>query len=284
MERTLNINIFDYKLIRISDIEKCLNLNYKMYAILSFERMHFKNPQSTDEDISIDLYNSQENLTIFLSKKELIDKNYDPNDILNAIYPTEHLTIDENYSASDYNAFFTNSPSFKIEYIGISLANNAPKRLSNHSTLQKILIDNNTKNLNKVFYVLLFNANYIEINTLNCNLQSNEEKEESIMEYLNKIGSIYENVDNITALTEAILINTLKPEYNIEYKNTKSNKSMKTFEELCKYGYEKGVINLSLNKEDIEKSITLYTEEKCLKFNPENYYRQFLECPFNLDN
>ena len=42
MKKYLQINIFDYKLIVIGDIEKYKDLNYKMYAILSFEIMYLR--------------------------------------------------------------------------------------------------------------------------------------------------------------------------------------------------------------------------------------------------
>lgn len=285
MDKTLIVNIFDYHLIKLEDIYKYKNLNYSMYAILSFDRMYFDKPKAYEDHIEVD-YGTEVKRGIGYISLEPNDDSNKQDILLSSKYPQDVLHINDEEPgiiASDLYAFANENPSFEIEYIGISKANTACIRLSNHTTLQKILIDNQSKHLNKDLYILLFNEKHMEIKEVKVE-QDNDEisEEEAAEEFMKQFDEVYEDIDVVTALTEAILINQLKPKYNIEYMNSKQNTMFSTLKTLYHYSFDKGVINLCLKESDFRKNITLSTSSGVLKFNDENHYRQSVECPFCL--
>lgn len=285
MDKTLIVNIFDYHLIKLEDIYNYKNLNYSMYAILSFNRIYFDKPKAYEDHIEVD-YGTELKKGIGFIPLEPNDDSNQQDILLSSKYPQDVLHINDEESgiiASDLYAFKYENPSFEIEYIGISKANTACTRLSSHTTLQKILIDNQSKHLNKDLYILLFNENHVEIEEVKVQ-QDNDEvlEEEAAEEFMKQFDEVYEDIDVVTALTEAILINHLKPKYNIEYMNSKPNTMFSTLKTLYHYSFDKGVIKLSLKESDFGKNITLSTSSRVLKFNDENHYMQFIQCPFCL--
>lgn len=125
---------------------------------------------------------------------------------------------------------------------------------------------------------MFFNSNYFECNCLETKLIKKEELDNTIKNFIYSSNLIYENVDNITVLTEAILINVLKPKYKI----LNQNKFFSTFKTLYDYGYEEGIVMISLSKNDINKSITFYSNGRDLIFNKINYHKELVICLFNL--
>ena len=117
------------------------------------------------------------------------------------------------FSATELWYLLSDEINFQIEYIGQSFANdghrNAIERLSNHSTLQKILADTLASSSKKDIRIFLLGAENIDLSSININ---------------NSNASIVTIQDSPKALTpeyvnllEAFLINYFKPKYNQTY-------------------------------------------------------------------
>lgn len=281
--KTLNLCINDYRLIKLNEIYVLKNTNYKMYAILSFKRFYCKNLTQIDDGVKIECYNTDEKFDLDLlpkfedeSQDELIvdiKSNY-LKDVL--IYnDKETIIISDAYAFGDY-------PSFKIEYIGISIEQDISDRLSNHTTLQKIMADSLTNHLNEDFYILLFNPAYFEVKAYGAKDGENKSDEEIAREFVDEFGNYYSEQDKIISLTEMMLINHFKPEYNKEYKKSNFYSKFKTLKNLYMQEYDDACLNLCIMQNDYDKNIKLYTELIDIQFNGNEGYSYPIKCKFKL--
>lgn len=282
MEKTLNISINEYTILKQTDIENNLNLGYHMYAILSVNRFYFKNIEMKDNELFFICYNKDYKVEIFMIPNSIPGLENDKEFKIEAEFPCDFIFINnEKIIASDLHAFCDEYVDFEIEYIGISIENNASERLSSHSTLQKINGEENSNHLNKDFYILEFEPRHFETKTLK--IDSNLSDEEIGNLFLGNDDSVYFDHDGIIALTEAILINEFKPKYNIIYKNSSSDTKFKKLENMYKHQYQIGVVKINLKKSEFNKIIKLHTSSKEITFNEENAYSNVIKCPFILE-
>lgn len=288
MESILNINIKDYQLINLDDVYKLKDIPYSLYAIISVDRMYFREPISFDDHINInfsDIYHRHQcNMNVYSSvdKLEL--------DIISN-YPCDAMTLNGNrFVASDtYVMNNKHERELKIEYIGISEKNKVCDRLSSHSTLQKIMAINMANHTNRDLYLILFNPAHFDIRTYGIDdfKDANSDSldvvsDEAIEHFMEMFGVSYKNTDKVVALLEASLINIFKPEFNLEYKNSNSDKMFQTLEELYCHKFDKSIINIMLKEEDRGEKVVLYTDNERIELSQNNLYTVSMECPFKL--
>ena len=284
MDSILRISIRDYKLINLDEVYKLTDIQYSLYAILSVNRMYFEKPTSDGERVNIkfsDIYNKHQCDLELIPKEEKVEFNFLSN------YPCEDLWInDDRIIASDtyvINKKFERE--FRIEYIGISEKNLACDRLSEHSTLQKIMAINMANHTGKDLYLLLFNPDHFDIRTYGVDDFKDESANvsQAAMDRFNEMfGVSFENTDKVVALLEASLINIFKPEYNSEYKNSSSTKMFQTLDELYRHGFDKSAISIIAKEKDRGEKITFYTNELKVELEEKNQFTSNMICPFKL--
>lgn len=281
--KTLNICINDYCLIKLNEIYDLKNANYTMYAILSFKRFYCKILTQIDDGVKIECYNTDEKFDLDLlpkfedeSQDELI-VDIKSNYLKDVLFYNDKETI----IISDADAF-GDYPSFKIEYIGISIEQDISDRLSNHTTLQKIMADSLMNHLNEDLYILLFNPAYFEVKTYGTKDEENKSDEEIAKEFVDEFGNYYSEQDKIISLTEMMLINYFKPEYNKEYKKSNFDSKFKTLKNLYMQEYDNACLNLCIKQCDYYKDIRLCTGLIDIQFNRSKGYSYLIKCKFKL--
>ena len=174
------------------------------------------------------------------------------------IYPDgKKENRNDEFSGSGVYFYCIKVKEYRIEYIGQSYANNghrtAQERLSNHSTLQKIMIDYDHSD-REVLLVLLA-ASICPMNN----------------ELLTGSPSCFVLVDDIDGpkyvnLLEACLINQFKPKYNVIYKEgmVPSTKHT-TYDEVINEKYDSFSINVAIM--NCPRNYEFYTDTKRVRVN-----------------
>ena len=285
LKKELMIEISKYNLIELDDIYKYKNVQYKMYAILSLDKVNFISCYEKDSKYFQAILKNKYYTNSFLIDSVVFDSKYIDEMICLTHFPKEYLRINDNdyFDAYEYYLSENKILDFEIEYIGISTKNNSCIRLSEHSTLQKILIDNQCNYLNKYFFVLLFDAEY-SIGK-GYTIESKEEKyiNELSSEVFDEIHNFYDDSNVVRSLAEAILINSFKPKYNVEYKESDFSKVFKSFNSIYNENFNIAEIGIRFKKELDDKIIKLFTETKRITLSKDKNF-VIVKCPFTLKN
>lgn len=164
---------------------------------------------------------------------------------------------------------------FEVLYIGQSYGTtgnkNATDRIISHSTLQKIYLDTITNSPDSEIWIMLasFNQdNFVAINGKIKTRQNNNEAE--VDRYLKFANAKFSEKQKIN-FTEAALINSFKPKYNKEFKNTFPSNRHIDYDECYKLDINGIMIELDLS----EINRWLYSEAKPRILNPNghNYWQ-----------
>lgn len=147
---------------------------------------------------------------------------------------------------------------YRIDYIGKSFGDNGEKtsigRLRSHSTLQKILSENEDAIEKRDIFIILLDIAPLVMYSVNS--------PEDI-----KLGEFPDNQRSYTSLIEAKLINFFKPKYNKTFsKGSVPSLNHDSYNELLKksyYGYE---IAISL-MEERKRTYRLFTDSKSVTFS-----------------
>jgi len=149
-----------------------------------------------------------------------------------------------------YSEWLVDKQEFEVLYIGQSYGKRGERtaitRLSSHSTLQKILMDCQSKYSDKHIYLLL-----LEITT-NLNMsfdgisrkytKSLEESDEHLMNVLNNLPE----EQQIVNISEAALINYFKPEYNRNFVENFPNENHKGYKQYFDLDYNHFAFEMDL--------------------------------------
>lgn len=229
----------------LENLEKVDYHKYHIYCILAYSKKYFKMEKTkvTSEGIKITL----------LEIEDYIEKEYempiwkigdgiDYNKVeISSQYPYNiiHLEIkDDDYLLKhpgflrnlDINAQqlfdicavdFTDKCEYEILYIGQAYGKRGERtaltRLSSHSTLQKILIDCQSKYANKQIYILLLEMTPL----LNMSFDGLSKKyttsNKEDWEHTEQVLSNLPEDQQVINITEAALINYFKPLYNVNF-------------------------------------------------------------------
>lgn len=275
-DKRLFMNIHDWAILKPSQVFNSDISNYKMYAVVSVEKMYFAKPDVDTDSGNVTFYIKKGNENYSLSA-ELKDGTYE----FVGNFPCDRMYINGDVVAASelYYSSRQFDNEFRIEYIGIS-DNSAIQRLSNgHKTLSQILAIFNDTITDRDLYVILFNVVHFEMKSFG--LDDNPSITESDIEQL--LDEVYDDEYVIMSLCEACLINVFKPKYNSEYKMTQASYKFKTLETLYDYGYKTAFIKGGLMPPKVNHKITLYTDTLSVTFEDKNGFTAEKECPFVLN-
>ena len=150
---------------------------------------------------------------------------------------------------------------FEIQYIGQSFGKegerDALKRLSSHSTLQKILTDFHTKRPNQRLYVFLMEFTPQLLMTFDGRNKDYMTTIEEDDKHVRAVISSPHKFSQFINVTEAALINYFKPEYNINFIDNFPNKNHKGYKQY--YDLDFNSILVEIDNEFDEGNIILYT-------------------------
>lgn len=233
--------------------------DYHIYMIVSKPQLLVvggKDNENNVDDIIVKLKSGNEELTYHFDTSKFEEVSFKGND--NRLSFKLELTnklgenVNETIKAKDLYLRVMENQEFNIEYIGKSFGEKGERtseqRLKNHSTLQRILADNEDAIEKKDIFIILFDITPLVINTITGPEQV-------------KIGEFLDDPSLYTSLIEAKLINYFKPEYNDKFvSGVVPSESHTSYNELMKknyYGYE---IDFAINDSSLQKSYKLSTK------------------------
>jgi hypothetical protein len=158
----------------------------------------------------------------------------------------------------------------EILYIGQSFGKNgerqAPKRLKNHSTLQKIYSTAIQNNPDKEIWIILLSFErslFTTFDAKNKSIKNQAEDLKKACKIMNMFNQNELNEKEITNFTEASLIKYFQPEYNVTYKESFPNPAHVSYKE-C---YDLDVNSVAFQLETDTIKTKLFTKKVKPNFN-----------------
>lgn len=272
----------------LTELQKYDDHLYHIYGILAYKKIYFKKEKTRviENGIEICLFaiiNNQE-VEYPLPLWEISsDLDYSKVE-LTSLYPHTFIKIkinDTNYLNrhpeitnpvstlaaqtvfNKYAEHFVKKQEYEVLYIGQAFGKNGNRtafdRLASHSTLQKILTEQQTKYPDKHLYIMLleFTTN-LSMSFDGLSKQYSKSIDESD-QHMREVLCNLPKDDQVINITEAALINYFKPTYNVTYVENFPNKNHKGYKQYFDLDYNSLVVELDMEF-DNSPIIQLYTK------------------------
>ena len=264
----------------VNRVKSVLKTNYHIYAIVLSDKFYI-NPKAIKkekEGMHLPIFSPTKNTNFVIPfqihedldhTKIKIETRY-PHETFSVIiedddwksnHPDEDLYLEYNITCIAEKVLFEECMAcdFKVAYIGQSFGNNGERvaidRLMSHSTLQNILADCQSKKSEYNVRILLLQFEQ------DCHVEAIP------IEGINMLVSTPPNLSEkqIINITEAVLINYFKPEYNKDFISSFPSKAHTSYSELYDFGYTELVLDLSyLFEAENVSPISLFTDHNVI--------------------